>query len=220
MPNYEFYSESFYNEKARDEISFKLKLKEDVRLLKNIIEQEEQSIRMSSDNDITTLKIHDIQILYKKLKRAENFLKKFEENSLKKKDEKIPFERFVYLYNDGNYRSRVEAVMTSKEGLKIQKLRDRGITIGTIVIWVAILLCFCSELFSFVVILMPIAFVLNIFLVLIFNAIRDDWVYEKVGQYPPDDYITEAAKISVPVFGINCIRVVKHALKPSKKIKV
>lgn len=220
MPNYEFYSEAFYNEKTRDEISFKLKRKEDVRQLKNIIEQEEQSIKMSSDNDITTLKIHDIQILYKKLKRAENFLKKFEENSLKKKDEKIPFERFVYLYNDGNYRSRIEVVMTSKEGLKIQRLRNRGITIGTIIIWVAILLCCFSELFSFVIFLIPVAFVLNIILVFIFDAIRDDWVYEKVGQYPSDDYITQAAKISVPVFGINCVRVIKHALKPSKKIKV
>lgn len=220
MPNYEFYSEAFYNEKARDETSFKLKLKEDVHQLKNIIEQEEQSIRMSSDNDVTTLKIHDIQILYKKLRRAENFLKKIEENSLKEKDERIPFERFIYLYNDGNYRSRIEIVMTSKEGLKVQKLRDNGITIGTIVIWIALLLCCFSELFSFVIFLAPIAFVLNIILVFIFDAIRDDWVYKKVGQYPSDDYITQAAKISIPVFGINCIRVIKHALKPSKKIKV
>lgn len=137
MSNYEFYSEGFSSVEARDELYFKIVLKQKIQSLESQIRNAETYIKTEKDNDITGLRIYDIQDLYSRLDKAKALLIKFEENLNKYEygDDKIPLKDFLWEYNDGKFRTEKELKYNDKNYIKeVERINSKSMWLYFIII--------------------------------------------------------------------------------------
>lgn len=177
MSNYEFYSEGFASEELKEELVFKITLKTKIEQLKLVIKSHEDEIKSETDDDIRSLRICDIQKLYKQIEQTKDLLKRVEENEKRPKGFKIPLKDFSWEYNDGKFRTESELYFRSKQHIDYteEKSHDLIVTMCTPFVLCALVLLITWEPSGWLVFLIasPFLFLIGAILVCIHAFIKE-----------------------------------------------